>query len=110
MPELAKWVNGHAYDGGGLSPAQKDLRHFYSALLALCQDPSVRGDGYWGLKYFNRSSQFSACPDDLYTFARFHGGSGRLLVIVANFRPNSTVSGQVGIPQPLAAAAGLPAN
>jgi glycosidase len=110
MPEFARWVNGHAYDGGGLSPAQQDLRRYYAALLALCQDPSVRGDGYWGLKYFNRGSQFSACPDDLYTFARFQSGSGRLLVVVANFRPNSTVTGRVGIPDALAAAAGLAAN
>jgi hypothetical protein len=106
MPEFAKWVNGRAYDGGGLSPAQTDLRRFYAGLLALCRDPSVRG-GYWGLKYFNRSTQFAACPDDLYTFARFESGSGRLLVVVANFRPNGAASGQVGIPQPLAAAANL---
>jgi glycosidase len=110
MPELAKWVNGHAFDGGGLSPAQKGLRNYYAALLALCQDPAVRGDGYWGLKYFNRSSQFRACPDDLYTFARFQGGSGRLLVVAANFRPNGDVTGHVGAPQALAAAAGLAAN
>ena len=71
MPEFAKWVHGHAYDAGGLSPSQKDLRNYYAALLALCQDPAVRGDGYWGLKYYNRSSQFSDCPNDLYSFARF---------------------------------------
>jgi hypothetical protein len=50
MPEFARWVNGHAHDGGGLSQAQEDLRNYYAALLALCQDSSVRGDGYWGLK------------------------------------------------------------
>ena len=110
MPEFAKWVNGHAYDGGGLSQSQKDLRNYSAALLALCQDPSVCGDGYWGLKYFNRGSQFSACPDDLYTFARFQSSSGRLLVVAANFRPNTSVTGRVGLPQGLVAAAGLAAN
>ncbi len=110
MPEFAKWVNGHAYDGGGLSHSQKDLRRFYAGLLGLCQDPSVCGDGYWGLKFFNRGSQFAACPDDLYTFARFQTGSGRLLVVAANFRPNSAVAGKVGIPAGLAGAANLPAT
>ncbi len=107
MPEFAKWVNGHAYDGGGLSQSQKDLRRFYAGLLSLCQDPSVCGDGYWGLKYYNRSSQFAACPDDLYTFARFQTGSGRLLVVAANFRPNSAIDGKVGISEGVAGAANL---
>ena len=62
MPEFAKWVNGGRYDGGGLSKAQLALRQFYAALLGLCQDPSVLGDGYWGLKYFNRPERFADCP------------------------------------------------
>src|SRR5205823_3757181 len=68
------------------------------------------GDGYWGLKYFNRSSQFPDCPDDLYTFARFQNGSGRLLVVAANFRSNSDLQGQVRIPEPLAAVVNFPTN
>jgi glycosidase len=107
MPEFAKWVHGHAYDGGGLSAAQKALRRFYADLLALCQDSSVRGDGYWGLKYWNRSGRFPDCPDDLYSFARYQTGSGRLLVVVANFRPNAACEGRIRVPPELAAAAGL---
>jgi hypothetical protein len=107
MPEFARWVNGHAYDGGGLSSSQRSLRAYYCALLALCQDPSVRGSGYWGLKYFNRSSVFGDCPDDLYTFARFQNNSGRLLLVVANFHPNSDTTGTLRIPKSLADAAGL---
>jgi glycosidase len=107
MPEFARWVNGHAYDGGGLSEAQKALRRFYADLLALCQDPSVRGDGYWGLKYWNRGERFPDCPDDLYTFARFQDGSGRLLLVAACLRPNASVGGRVRMPAELAAAAGL---
>ena len=70
MPEFVKWVNGHRYEGGGLSDSQHRLRRYYAALFRLCQDPSVRGDGYWGLKYYNRSTRFADCPDDLYSFAR----------------------------------------
>ena len=110
MPEFAKWVNGHAYDGAGLSSSQKDLRRYYAALLALCQDSSVRGSGYWGLKYFNRNARFKDCPNDLYTFARYQDGSKRLLLVAANFRPKSTVDGRVRIPQELAALVDLRAE
>ena len=110
MPEFAKWVNGHLYDGGGLSTHQKALRHFYSDLLGLCQDPSVRADGYWGLKYFNRPERFADCPNDLYTFARFQDGSGRLVLVAANFRPNSHVDGTIRIPRELADQAAIPSD
>jgi len=107
MPEFVKWVNGHSYDGGGLAECQRRLRGFYAALYQLCQDPSVRGDGYWGLKYYNRSTHFANCPDDLYSFARFEPGAGRLLVVVANFRPAAPTEGRIRIPAELAAAAAL---
>ena len=50
MPEFAKWVHGHAYDGGGLDAGQRNLRRFYGSLLALCQDPSVRADCVLGFE------------------------------------------------------------
>jgi hypothetical protein len=107
MPEFVKWVNGGRYDGGGLSKAQLALRQFYAALLGLCQDSSVMGDGYWGLKYFNRPERFADCPADLYSFARFQSGSRRALVVVANFVSGGAVQGQIRIPQELVAAAGF---
>jgi hypothetical protein len=107
MPEFAKWVNGHAYDGGALSSEQKALRQFYCALGALCQHRCVCGDGHWGLKYYNRPECFGDCPADLYSYARFAQGGGAVLVIVANFRPLYSTSGHIRIPPELAAAAGL---
>ena len=107
MPEFVKWVNGGRYDGGALSKAQLALRKFYAALLGLCQDPSALGDSYWGFKYFNRRERFTDCPNDLYSFARFQGGSRRALVVVANFRPGAAVQGRIRIPQELVAAVGL---
>ncbi len=109
MPEFAKWVNRYAYDGGALSSNHAALRRYYGDLLALCQDPAVRSDGYWGLKYFNRSSRFPDCPDDMYTFARFEEGAGRLLLIAGCFRSGG-VTGQVRVPTELIALANLPQN
>lgn len=45
MPELARWVNGHRYDGAHLNPEQTALRGFYSRLLHLCGKPAfARGE------------------------------------------------------------------
>lgn len=108
MPTFARWVNGYAYDGGQLEPAEKRLRRYYADLLALCRHPAVLGSGYWGLRYCNRADQVPGASDRLYPFARFAPGTGQLVVIVANFRPNSPDSGRVRVPRELGAAVGLP--
>lgn len=110
MPRMIGWVNGGAYDGGGLAPERAALRAYYADLLALAQDESVRGAGYWGLEYYNDPGRFSDCPEGFYTFARFVPGSGRLLIVVANFAPGAASSGPVRIPLELADAAGLPSS
>ncbi|HEY0009555.1 MAG TPA: alpha-amylase family glycosyl hydrolase, partial [Tepidisphaeraceae bacterium] len=107
MPAFVKWVNNHRFDGGQLSEAQKSLRVFYEGLLRLCQDPSVRGSEYWGLKYFNRLEAYGDCPASLYTFARYHPQSGRMLVVAGNFDRANEASGQIRLPSELIAAAGM---
>lgn len=104
MPEFAKWVNEHRYDGAGLAESQKALRNFYSALCRLCQHPAVSGDGFWGLRYFNNPDQFADCPPDLYSFARFEPGSGQALIVAANFRDGGGIEGRMRIPAQLSAA------
>lgn len=110
MPEFAKWVNGHAYDGGGLSDEQRALRRFYAALLALCQDEAVRRGEYWGLKYFNRPDLFADCPDAIYSFARFVPGSGRLLLTAGNFDRAAAAAGRLRLPAEVIEQAGLRAE
>jgi glycosidase len=102
MPEFAKWVNEHKYDGAKLSTEQKQLRQFFTDLFALCQDPSVRGSGYWGLRYYNRGSRFPDCPDELYSFARYEPFSSRLVLVVANFAGDRSVTGKIRLPGELA--------
>jgi len=107
MPKFAGWVNGHRYDGAGLQPSQIALRNFYGALCKLCQDPAVTGDGFWGLRYFNNELRFPDCPAMLYSFARFQPGSGRVLLIAANFQIGSAATGRVRLPGDLTIAAGF---
>jgi hypothetical protein len=110
MPEFAKWVNGHAYDGADLSPSQKALRRFYGDLLRLCQHASVRGDSYWSLRYFNHPDRFADCPSGLYSFARFQSSSGQALVVATNFSPGSGIDSRLRIPRELSAAVHFPQN
>jgi glycosidase len=110
MPAVTRWVNRHAFDGGGLSGQEWALRGWYSDLLALCQDPSVRGRGYWGLRYWNNTETYPDANDALLTFGRFSSRAGRLLVVASNLGGGGEQRGRVRIPAELAAAAGLPAE
>jgi glycosidase len=95
MPELAKWVNGHAYDGGGLAVSQKELRAFYAGLLRLCQDPAVATGEYAGLS-----------SADMAAFARWQPGQGRVVLVVANLRSDASTL-KVRLPSWVASAASL---
>jgi len=107
MPELAKWVNGHLYDGGGLTERQKDLRTFYADLLHLCQDDSIGAEGFWSLRYYNNAVLFPDCPEPIHVFARFRPGSGRCMVVVANLHPGQEISGNIRLPSELSEAIGI---
>ena len=108
MPVFARWVNGHAYDGGQLDTGERALRRFYADLLQLCQHPSVGGSGYWGLRYCNRAGNAPGASDWLYPYARFVPGSGQLLVVIANFRPGAAEQAMVRVPRELSEACGIP--
>ncbi|HEV7479525.1 MAG TPA: alpha-amylase family glycosyl hydrolase [Roseiarcus sp.] len=110
MPELGRWVNGHRYDGGQSTEEERALRNFYRDLLHLCQDESALAEGRWGLKYYNRPERFADCPADLFSFARYGAGSGRMMVVAANFRGGASIEGRLRLPNELIAAAGLPAR
>ena len=67
----------------------------------------MRGRGYWGLAYFNRSARFGDANDALHAFARFADGGGSLLLVVANFAPGRASQGTIRVPEDLALRAGL---
>lgn len=94
MPEFADWVNGHAYDGGRLTAEQKNLRSFFGDLLALCQDEAVCAPDHWGLRYCNNGHQ-------LLSYARYQYKSERMLLVVANFRYQSSETGSIRLPPEL---------
>ncbi|MEZ4395257.1 MAG: hypothetical protein R3A48_29605, partial [Polyangiales bacterium] len=97
-PELAKWFNEGACDGGGLAPAQRALRAWYQRLLALTRDPVFQHGDTWPLNArnldniaFGRLGGEGASGHWLYAFARTF--EGRVYVVAANFHPAETLRG-----------------
>jgi glycosidase len=98
MPEMVKWVNGHRYDGGRLSPEQKELRAFYGRLLKLCGEPAFRDGEFFPLNTANLGFQnFGRLPGEpasghwLYAFLRADTESGSAFLVVANFHPHEVL-------------------
>lgn len=88
MPELAKWVNGHAWDGGGLADGQRELRAAYGRLLGLMEHPFQRSGRFvplnpvnlWNAE-FGRAEGEAASGHWLYAWARV-SGDGALVWVV----------------------------
>ena len=97
MPELAKWVNDHRYDGARLSDAQKKLREFYTRLLRLVGEPAFRDGDFHALNPANiHNAHFGRLPGEpasghwLYAFLRCDAASGQRFLVVANLHPTET--------------------
>jgi glycosidase len=92
MPEFAKWVNGHKYDGGRLSTEQKQLRAFYSRLLNVLGEPAFRDGVCISLNAANcdnpnygRLSNEQPSGHWLYSFLRHD--SNQTFLVVVNLNP-----------------------
>jgi len=98
MPEFTKWVNGHRYDGGALSPEQKALREFYSRLINLVGEPAFREGEFFPLNGVNNQNEQagrvwgdSASGHWLYSFVRSSGPDGQHFLVVANLHRTETL-------------------
>lgn len=98
MPEMVKWVNNGRYDGGQLSPEQKELRAWYGRLVKLCNEPAFRSGEFLGLNRINNQNpRFGRMDGEpasghwLYAFLRHDGSSGQSFVVVANLNGKETL-------------------
>ena len=94
MPEFAKWVNGHKYDGGRLSDDQKALREMYGRLIKLVGEPAFRDGKFFSLNPANRDNPaFGRLPGEeasghwLYAFLRYDVSSPQRFLVLANLHP-----------------------
>ncbi|MEP6670786.1 MAG: alpha-amylase family glycosyl hydrolase [Chthoniobacter sp.] len=97
MPELAKWVNDHRYDGGRLSPEQAALRAFYARLLALVNEPAFRHGEFFALNSANVGNpRYGRRPDEgasghwLYAFLRYDAASDQRFLVLVNLHRSET--------------------
>ncbi|MGB8355702.1 MAG: alpha-amylase family glycosyl hydrolase, partial [Chthoniobacteraceae bacterium] len=97
MPELAKWVNQHRYDGGGLSTQQKSLRDFYKKLLTLAGEPAFRDGDFFALNPANNGNPLyghvegePAAGHWLYVFLRHVPMGGQRFLVVVNLHKEIT--------------------
>jgi glycosidase len=94
MPELVKWVNGHRYDGGRLSPKQKALRAFYGRLINLVGEPAFQDGEFFSLNPANHDNPgFGRLPGEqasghwLYAFLRYNRSAQQRFLVLANLHP-----------------------
>lgn len=98
MPEVVKWVNGHDYDGGKLSDAQKTLRESYGRLLRLIGAPAFRDGTFIPLNPVNRSNpKYGRVGNEqpsghwLYSFLRYDAKSGARFLVTVNLNASETL-------------------
>jgi len=98
MPELAKWLNRGACDGGRLAPAQRDLRAFYGRLLRLMGEPAFRDGDFLPLNPANRdNADFGRLPGEtasghwLQAFLRRDAATGQTFLIVVNLHASAAL-------------------
>ena len=98
MPELVKWVNGHRYDGGRLSPEQNALRAFYGRLVNLVGEPAFRDGEFFSLNPANRDNPGfgrllgeQASGHWIYGFLRYNRAAHQRFLVLANLHPIITL-------------------
>lgn len=98
MPELARWVNGHRFDGGQLSEEQRELRARYARLLKQLDHPALARGEYLPLNPANlTNSAFGRLPGEtasghwLYAAVRWARAENRAVLVVVNLHPRETL-------------------
>lgn len=106
VPEHQKWMNGGKFDGGLLSPEQKQLRQFYSDLLNLAaKNPALALGEYIDLTLYNIAT--GNFTDKVHAFIRYH--DNEKLLILTSFNIKDQVA-KVQIPEDVARTMGLDHN
>jgi oligosaccharide 4-alpha-D-glucosyltransferase len=102
VPSHQRWMNDGAFDGGGLSTDEKDLRDFYRRLMSFsASNPALTGD-YAEIHSFNRAQDNDAYNDKVFSFVRWR--DDQQLIVTSNFDAQSSHDLEVRIPADIIAA------
>ncbi len=107
VPAHQRWMNGGAFDGGGLNPDEAGLRDFYSRLLNFTISSEALMGAYRDIHYHNKAHT-PGYDHRVYSFVRWKGQDR--LVIVSNFDAGRSYSLDLKIPEEILAEWGLGAG
>ncbi len=113
LPELNKWWNDGAADGGRLSNEQAELRAWYVRLLQAQAEPAFTRGNTVLLNHANRDNPFYGKVEDVgpsghwfFAYLRSAPGSQSHYLITSNFHPTATLR-HVRVRLPAAAVSAL---
>ncbi len=87
VPHHQRWVNNLKFDGGQLSPEEKELRDFYRRLLNFTLINTALLGEYREVHQYNRV-QTKGYSDQVYAYLRFKGEEK--LLVICNFSPSQS--------------------
>ncbi|WP_375445334.1 alpha-amylase family protein [uncultured Fibrella sp.] len=91
------YLNGHTYDGAGLTEDQQHLRAFYKKLGTFVNgSAAVREGAFYDLQWAN---QFTAGYDQHQVYSYLRYTDSQKLLIVCNFDQSTTLSTTLNIPE-----------
>jgi glycosidase len=106
VPEHQKWMNNGLFDGGLLTPEQKQLRQFYVDLLSLsAKNAALTQGGYIDITEQNIAA--GNFDHKVHAFLRFHGTEK--LLVVTSFNETDQ-DAKIQIPREAASELGLDFN
>lgn len=95
VPHLQRWVNNRKFDGGQLSPQEKDLRGFYKNLLNFTINSSALMGEYRDIHFYNREHT------EYYNYrvlSYVRWSEKEKLIVIANFDANDGFGFQLKVP------------
>jgi hypothetical protein len=106
MPAMARWVNGHAYDGGLLSDDEQALRTRYAALMRVLTEPAFAEGQLYSIQNANKvSTEYGGSGQWVYGYLRSHATQTYLVLV--NLNSQSTYRPRVRVPAEALVLAGL---
>lgn len=82
VPAHQRWMNNGKFDGGQLTPSEKELHSFYKKLLSISAKSSALMGKYREIHRYNRKNT-EGYGDKVFSFVRWNGNDR--LIIVSNF-------------------------
>ena len=82
VPNHQRWMNGGKFDGGQLTPEEKDLRDFYKRLLNFSLNSSALMGKFQEIQTLNRQTTQGYDPG-IYAYVRW--SETQKLIVVVNF-------------------------